>query len=106
SHLRTIWAVVLQICSLQQERRRRKSSDLPAERGAFADDRKDSPQTRGNDHRLGGRAERDLSLPGRCRVSALLSRRLQRSDSICRSCEAEARIDAPWIRGGIRTRSA
>src|SRR5205085_3906397 len=55
-----------------------------------------------HDQWLRGRSKRDLSLPSRCRVSALRSRGLQRPDSICRSCATETRFDPAWFRGGIR----
>ena len=42
-------------------------------------------QTRRDDQRLGGRSKCNLSLPGRCGVSALRSRRLHRLAALCRA---------------------
>ena len=86
--------------------RRRKSSYLPAERESFAHDPADQKQTRRHDQRLGGRAERDLPLPGRRRFPALRSRRLHRSPALRRAGATQTRPHLARLRGGIRARPA
>ena len=104
--LRTVRAIVLRIRALQLEQCRRQSPDLSAEREPVADAGKNSRKTRGDDQRLGGGAERDLSLPGRCRVPPLRPRGLHRSGALCRSGETSARVDTARIRRGICARFA
>ena len=68
--------------------------------------RKNSAAARSNDQRLGGGAERDLSLSGRRCLSPFRSRGLQRSASICRTCETETRFDVARFCRRVRPRLA
>src|SRR4030095_9401809 len=106
AHLRTKHIKILLIRSLSCEQCRRKSFDLSAKRESLAHARKDSTQTCGHDQRVGGRTERDLSLPGRCGFSALRSRRLPRCPALCQFGTAKTSFHVARIRRALCSRFA